>query len=415
MLFFARQPIFTARGNLYGYELLFRDQFNLTAANIRNQSQATSEIIVDGIAFASSHTAPHAKVFINIPDDLLRTGIPESISPGRCVLEILETVPCTRENVEVLLHLKSQGYTLALDDYTGQPDMEGFVEIADIVKVDLRSASAEQLSQVSRALRHRGVTMLAEKVESSEEAHWARENGYELLQGFYFQRPELISAKRLAPDAHTKLRVLCYLMSGNVKLQKLQMLLSHSPQLALRLLNFANSVAFSVTTRIDSIKQAIAFIGLDRLCRWLAAMLIADQFHTSDTARELTTICIFRAHFLRNTAAFIGRPYAEQLFALGLFSTLDAMYHMSFEDLLARTSLSEDVRNALTRKEGCFYPWLNAVLCLEAGNVDEARRIFGGLGVQHMGDVVKIYRAAMTLATNLHLDDKADDAHYFSN
>lgn len=47
--------------------------------------------------------------------------------------------------------------------------------------------------------------------------------------------------------------------------------------------------------------------------------------------------------------------------------------------------------------------------------MDEARRIFGGLGVQHMGDVVKIYRAAMTLATNLHLDDKADDAHYFSN
>ena len=119
MLFFARQPIFTVRGTLYGYELLFRDQSNLAAANIQDGSQATSEIIVDGISFASAHSGARTKVFINIPDELLRSEILESLSPDMCILEILETVPCTRENIAVLRHLKSLGYTLALDDYRG--------------------------------------------------------------------------------------------------------------------------------------------------------------------------------------------------------------------------------------------------------------------------------------------------------
>lgn len=254
MLFFARQPIFTVRGILYGYELLFRDQSNLTAANIQDSSQATSEIIVDGISFASAHSGTRTKVFINIPDELLRSEILESLSPDMCILEILETVPCTRENIAVLRHLKSLGYTLALDDYRGQRGVEGFLDLVDIVKVDFQSAPARRLAGISEGLRKRGVTMLAEKVESYQEAEWAGNAGYELLQGFYFQRPELISAKRLTPDAHTKLRILYYLASGRMERKELFALLSYSPQLAFRLLNFVNSVAFSFREKIDSIK-----------------------------------------------------------------------------------------------------------------------------------------------------------------
>ena len=148
MLFFARQPIFTVRGTLYGYELLFRDQSNLAAANIQDGSQATSEIIVDGISFASAHSGARTKVFINIPDELLRSEILESLSPDMCILEILETVPCTRENIAVLRHLKSLGYTLALDDYKGQRG--GRVSrLVDIVKgglPELRPPGAGQAS-----------------------------------------------------------------------------------------------------------------------------------------------------------------------------------------------------------------------------------------------------------------------------
>ena len=402
MLFFARQPIFTVRGTLYGYELLFRDQSNLAAANIQDGSQATSEIIVDGISFASAHSGARTKVFINIPDELLRSEILESLSPDMCILEILETVPCTRENIAVLRHLKSLGYTLALDDYRGQRGVEGFLDLVDIVKVDFQSAPARRLAGISEGLRKRGVTMLAEKVESYQEAEWAGNAGYELLQGFYFQRPELISAKRLTPDAHTKLRILYYLASGRMERKELFALLSYSPQLAFRLLNFVNSVAFSFREKIDSIKQAIVLMGVDRLRRWLSAMLIADQSHTSDTARELSILCVFRAHFLRDIAASSGSPYAEQLFALGLFSTLDAMHRTSFENLFERAFLNEAVTKALISQEGDFYPWLKAVLCLETGNIDEAARLFAALGVFDLREIVKKYRTAMTLASTFH-------------
>lgn len=400
MLFFARQPIFTAHGKLYGYELLFRDQFNLTAAHIQDQTQATSGVIVDGIAFASSHAAPNIKVFINIAEELLGSSILESISPDMCVLEILETVPCTRENTEMLWHLKSLGYTLALDDYTGQREMNAFLKLADIVKVDFRGTPARQLAQVSSGLRKRGITMLAEKVESYEEAAWAGKAGYELLQGFYFQRPELISGKRLTPDVHTRLKILYCLTSANGERKELISLLSHSPELALRLLNFVNSAAFSVTTKIDSIKQAVMLMGVDRLCRWLSAVLIADQGRASDTAQELSILCIFRAHFLRDIAASVGYPYSEQLFALGLFSTLDAIYDTSFEHLFAQASLNEKVKSALISREGSFYPWLKAVVSLEAGKAGEARLLFKELGIYDVNEIVKKYRVSIALASS---------------
>ena len=271
-----------------------------------------------------------------------------------------------------------------------------------IVKVDFQSAPARRLAGISDGLRKRGVTMLAEKVESYQEAEWAGNAGYELLQGFYFQRPELISAKRLTPDAHTKLRILYYLASGRMERKELFALLSYSPQLAFRLLNFVNSVAFSFREKIDSIKQAIVLMGVDRLRRWLSAMLIADQSHTSDTARELSILCVFRAHFLRDIAASSGSPYAEQLFALGLFSTLDAMHRTSFENLFERAFLNEAVKKALISQEGDFYPWLKAVLCLETGNIDEAARLFAALGVFDLREIVKKYRTAMTLASTFH-------------
>ena len=197
-------------------------------------------------------------------------------------------------------------------------------------------------------------------------------------------------------------RILYYLASGKIERKELFTLLSCSPQLAFRLLNFVNSVAFSFREKIDSIKQAIVLMGVDRLRRWLSAMLIADQSHTSDTARELSILCIFRAHFLRDMADSIGSSYAEQLFALGLFSTLDAMYRTSFENLFERASLNEAVKKALISQEGGFYPWLRAVLCLEAGSIDEAARLFEALGVSDLREIAKKYRTAMSRALTFH-------------
>lgn len=401
MLFFARQPIFTVRGKLFGYELLYRDCSNLVTANIKDGSQATAEVIVDGIFFTLGHDQRNLKFFVNIPTELLSTGIIESVPPTMCVLEVLETVPCTEKNLAALRHLKSAGYKLALDDYIGQRDKKAFLDLVDIVKVDFRGTPAPQLEAVSGMLRRSGVTLLAEKVENSQEAEWAKQVGYNLLQGFYFQRPELVKGKMLAPDAHTRLRVLCWLTSNNPERKELLSLLSSSPQLALRLLNFVNSAAFAFRRKVDSIKQAVVLIGVDRLRRWLSALLVADQNHMSDIGKELYVRCIFRANFMRDVAVSVNYHYAEQLFTLGLFSTLDAMYKTSFEDLLEQTSLNDSVKKALISQESDFSPWLRATLCLEDGRLDEAACLFKALGAFDMQNIVKKYRANMSLALSL--------------
>ena len=78
------------------------------------------------------------------------------------------------------------------------------------------------------------------------------------------------------------------------------------------------------------------------------------------------------------------------------------MYRTSFENLFERASLNEAVKKALISQEGGFYPWLRAVLCLEAGSINEAARLFEALGVSDLREIVKKYRTAMSRALTFH-------------
>ena len=61
------------------------------------------------------------------------------------------------------------GYRIALDDFGTRPELWDLVDIADFVKVDLRAISDSELEMQAKALKSRGVQLVAEKVETREE------------------------------------------------------------------------------------------------------------------------------------------------------------------------------------------------------------------------------------------------------
>ena len=135
-VFVARQPVFDAEGSIWGYELLYRA--GNTATNTgQDENIATSQVITDGLSLAMNTIPKSSRVLINFPKQLLLDESALTLPKESCIVEILEDVEATPEVVQAVKALKQAGYTIALDDYIGQKELEPFLPLADILKVDM--------------------------------------------------------------------------------------------------------------------------------------------------------------------------------------------------------------------------------------------------------------------------------------
>lgn len=396
--FVARQPVFTRSGLLWGYELLFRDG-PASFARIDNPTAATAEIIVDGITLAFSHSKPDLKVLINIPESLFESGVLEHLPRQTCVLEILEDVHPTKEVLQTLHRLKASGYILALDDYLGQDLADDFLPIVDLVKVEFLDRDERERNAITRHLRtFPHLKLLAEKVENHDDARQARDLGYDLMQGYYFQKPVVFEGNKVPPTVASRMQALSLLSNSDIEKRDVLDFFVRSPELTFRLLKFVNSAAFAESRKtIQSLESALVYLGLRRVRHWLTAViLVAGQ--TGAMQQELAFISTTRACFLQSMATSLKLPDADNYFMVGLFSLMHALYGVPFELLLEGMALHDDVRQALIYKTGILGTWLRVAELLENGRFDKADVLLNRLGVQDLRMVAMAQKDAVRWA-----------------
>ena len=152
--------------------------------------------------------------FINLDADMLMSDAIELLPRGKVVLEILETVTPTPEIVKRCRELRDGGFTLAMDDFVRhEASLAPLLDIAHIVKIDIRMLDAAGLERTARELRKRPLRLLAEKVETAKEFRHCQALGFGLFQGYYFAQPEIISGKRLANSEAVLIRLLGLLIA----------------------------------------------------------------------------------------------------------------------------------------------------------------------------------------------------------
>lgn len=159
--FVARQPIFTADEKVLGYELLFRDG----VANYFRHSdleEAARTTVDNSLLFGLDVLCHDRLAFLNCSRDLLTREYAYLLPPDQTVLEILETVDADPEVVSACTKLKAAGYQIALDDFVPRPENAPLLELADMLKIDVRTSSQSECAQMVRQFgsTHR---MLAEK------------------------------------------------------------------------------------------------------------------------------------------------------------------------------------------------------------------------------------------------------------
>src|SRR4051812_39978676 len=251
----------------------------------------------------------------------------ELLPPTAAVVEILEDVRAEPEILAACRALKTAGFKIALDDVVDVADVDPFLEIADFLKVDFRSSTRPQRQKLATRFSSVKPILLAEKVENEAEYQQARDMGFQLFQGFFFQKPSTLRAHDVPALKVNYVRLLAALQRPSLDLQEVEGIIKAELSLSYRLLRYLNSPLFAFYTRIQSIKHALALLGETEVKRWLSIASLVSV--GDDKPSEFVVFALVRARFCELLGQNLG--LASGAFLLGLVSSLSFLLAVPME------------------------------------------------------------------------------------
>ncbi len=369
-IYLGRQPIFDRELEVYAYELLFRAG-ETNAAGDLDGDQATSRVIANTfIELGLDEIVGRHRAFLNLTRGFLVNDWPLNFPRDRVVLEILEDIEPDDEVLAAVRRLKQEGFLIALDDFIFHERLRPLVELADLIKIDLMALEEGQLEEHVRVLRGYPARLLAEKIETREEFEHCKALGFDYFQGYFLSRPKVIQGREIPPNGLATVRLLARLQDPEVGAAELETLIGQDVGLSYKLLRYINSAFFALPKTVESIRQAVVYLGNQAIKTWATLLVFCG---IEDKPHELMTTAMLRARMCQLLAERSGQPHSDTYFTVGLFSALEALLEAPLESVLEALPFSEDVRRALLAREGPYGAALNCVLAYERADWDQVR------------------------------------------
>jgi EAL and modified HD-GYP domain-containing signal transduction protein len=385
-----RQPIADDRHTVVGYELLFGGA--RVSEDSATDAKATSALLVDAFGdiglevLAGRHPA-----WMSIARNFLIEIGPPPVRPDRAVLQIA-SYAARDDLLAVLQQLGRSGYTLALDDYDGRPDVEPLLGLCSIVKVRVDERDDATLAAIMSGPKLHGALLVATGVATNEDFERCRALGFTYFQGDFFAKPRLVRHRGVGTGGISSLRALGELSAADASFDDLERIISSDVGLSLKLLRYVNSAFFALPRNIGSVREALTLLGTRTVRRWATVMAMSA---IPDAPHELVSIALHRARMCEMLAGSALPEERETLFTIGLFSVADALLDAPMEEVLESLPFSEEIRAALLRYEGSKGDLLTAVLAYERGEFPH------GPASQSVS-LAGAYRAALEWADEAH-------------
>ncbi|MEJ5301567.1 MAG: HDOD domain-containing protein [Thermodesulforhabdaceae bacterium] len=372
----ARQPIFDRNKNLWGYEILYRSTPDATKACINDPDEASFTVLHNLLMVMDfKELIEGTKGFINFTKRLLTEDIATILPPDLTVIEILECTTPDDTILESIKKLKKSGYLLAVDDFAlEETHLLPFVEMVDIVKVDLMKTPKSRWNHIVKLCNNKKKLLLAEKVETYEDLKYATELGFDLFQGFFFSRPVTVLRKEIPPAATSMLRIMSELFKKEeMDLKDFENILKKDPALTYKLLRYVNSPAVGLRHPVSDIRRAIMLLGERELRRWLLLVIYGSV--SKESPYKLFGKALHRGRYMELLAYETKTAKPDEAFLVGVLSPLDAMLQCPMENVLEQLYLAPPIQKALLSHEGTLGLMYRMIMAHEAGDSEKVVEI----------------------------------------
>jgi len=305
--------------------------------------------------------------YLSVTPELLLGPEPLALEPGNVVLELSSVGVIDERLLARLRELRAQGFALVLDDFSYGPEIEPLLALADTVKLHvLRLGQHETLDELER-LRGHSVRKLVEGVDSEDAFEVFRDAGFDLFQGLFYERPNLIAGAGLPVGHSAALGALCELQARGGDFEALEQIIRRDVALSYRLLRHVNSAFVGLPRSVGSIREALTLLGTRAVRQWAVALVLSGL---EQRPHALLSTALVRAR----TCELVLAPYdsegAAHGFTAGLFSLLDAVMGAPMDEILAELPLSDQVAAAITSHEGVAGKVLEKAIAFERGDFD---------------------------------------------
>lgn len=375
-VFLGRQAIIDREQRTFGYELLYRDG-------------TTSDVLFEDPDDATRCVMQRAMLdwgmeriigdrfgFVNASARLIVNGLHRALPPEGIIIELRDDPEYDAGTVEAVTRAHREGYHFALDNvrHVDQLKCSRLVHLVSIIKVEFRENELAEIRRIVEWVRNDrpGVLLVAEKVETPSEYAFAHEAGFDLFEGHFFARPEVLRRTARPSNETTTLALMAEMQRDDVDIDRVEELAGSDPSLAYRLLTVVNSSAFGLDRRVESLRHAIVLLGVNQV-RHLAALIALSA--SKDVNEELIALGVVRA---RMASAIAAPELRNGAFTVGLLSVTDSLYRTPMDELLDSLPVAPEIRHALLDGTGPYAPLLDVARACERADVDRLGELVPG-------------------------------------
>jgi len=248
-------------------------------------------------------------------------------------------------------------------------------------------------------LQDKNIKVIAEKVETEEMFLYLKKLGFDYFQGYFFTNPLIINGQKLSGNKLTLLQLLAKVNDSNTDFAELSDIISQDVALSHKLLVAINNPAAMIPIRVESVADAVKYMGIKRLKFWVNMLMLSSM---EDVPQELLTTSLMRAKFCELLAEASGYSSdKDSFFLVGLFSNLGAFFKTPIDKIVAQMPLAEDLVEALVDNEGPMGEALKVLVSIERVNSTLESLHYDGLSINQVG---KSFMAANAWAQQVIAD-----------
>ena len=376
-LLLSRQAVFSPTLEVWGYELDYvQDQCE------RNGYLGCVKVLAGVVSALGETSCKNSRIMVGFSPRCLREGLPLLLPPEATIVRLDQKPSLSTLDYLTELHkLRAQGFSLALT-YEAQSDiLLKVLPLLDILSVELAAADGGDLLHLMDQVRGSGVQLLAKGLENDEQFQSAKQLGFDLFQGDFFKKPEVVSGRRFSSAQQARFQILKAAGSDVPNTEELAEAIECDVTISYRLLAYLNSAAFSLPCQVRSVRHAVMLLGWNQVRRWVRLIILTD-FGAEGSTPELAVLCAHRARFLETAARELPDSGAEpdRLFIVGLFSLLEAMLQSPLAEILEDVALDSQTKSALLDADHPLQRWLRMAEYFEQADWDKL-----GVAVEQLG------------------------------
>ena len=396
-IFVARQPVFTAKKKVFGYELLFRNSLKNIFPEIDGNTATSNVLSNTFFSFGLNEILAGKPGLVNFTRDLIIEKTPLLFPKEHIIIEVLENIEPEPEEIEALTEFKQQGFKIALDDFVYDSKFDPMISFSSIIKFDILATPLETIAPIISDIQsNHKISLLAEKVETHQQFEQAQKMGFVLFQGYFFAKPEIFTKKDISPGQITKMKLINEAGQKDMNLAIIEGLIKKDLSVSFKLLKFINSAYFKRPTSINTIKDAMVFLGIDELKKFIHVVVISDL--GENKPNELIRSSMIRARMCEQCGGMLKTNFStEELFTIGLFSAMDAILDKPMADILIHVTFSDRIKGALLGRDKQYRLLHSLITSFEKGQWDH--RLYKLMeGKKIINKLPDFYRDAVQMA-----------------